>query len=80
MFFKGASTQRIKEKGKMDRTGQNRVKQERETGRQGGCVQTGREERNTEREQGNDEQKSNNRRKKQRKTYESKKEERFQME
>ena len=47
----------------MDRTGQNRVKQERETGRQGGCVQTGREERNTEREQENDEQKSNNRRK-----------------
>ena len=43
MFFKGASTQRIKEKGKMDRTGQNRVKQERETGRQGGCMQTGTE-------------------------------------
>ena len=27
----------------MDRTGQDRVKQERETGRQGGCMQTGTE-------------------------------------
>lgn len=41
--FKGGSTQRIKERGKMDRTGQDRTGQEKNRGRQAGCVQTGTE-------------------------------------
>ena len=50
----------------MGRTGQDRVKQERETGRQGGCMQTGTEKREIRKEQEN-EQKQNNRRKERRK-------------